>query len=298
MPFSPERKAVMAATATAAGLVAAKGAVGLATGSMAVLASATDSFMDLCVSVANLLALRVAERPADDGHQYGHGKAEGFAAFAEGLVVLSAGGWIAYEAVARLLDGKYAEPSGWPLAVMGFSLVATYLLVRHLRAVAKKTGSLILQADALHYQTDLLSNAGVLVALVLVNLLGIPAIDPAVSLLVAGYIAWGGVGVIRGGLDMLMDAAIEPEYVEAVEKAVAARPELAGHHYLKTRRSGNQRFVETHIVFKDPRLPLFHAHAVGDRVEDAIVAAVPGAVVTLHLDPCDDRAGECVLPTK
>jgi divalent metal cation (Fe/Co/Zn/Cd) transporter len=108
---------------------------------------------------------------------------------------------------------------------------------------------------------------------------------------------WGSLGVMKGGLDMLMDAAIEPEYLAAVEKAVADQPELAGHHFLKTRRSGKQRFVETHVVFKDPALPLYHAHAVGDRVEAAIEAAVPGAVVTLHLDPCDDsQAKGCPVP--
>lgn len=297
--FSPERKAVWVATFTAAGLVTAKAVVGFMTGSMAVLASAADSFLDLCVSFANLWALRVAERPANSTHPYGHGKMEGFAALGEGLVVAFSGGWIAWEASKRLINQQFSAPSGWPLVVMIISLIVTYFLVRYLRRMGKKTGSLILQADALHYQTDLLSNAGILVALILVWALKLPLIDPLVSLFVAVYIIWGGIGVVRNGRDMLMDMAIEPIYVEAVLQAIAAQPEIAGHHFLKTRRSGKNRFVEVHIVFHNPYLPLFTAHEIGDRVEDAIEAAVPGAIVTLHLDPCDDSPGKgCVLPNQ
>lgn len=291
MKISPERRAILAATGTAVFLTLIKTIIGLLSGSMAVLSSATDSLLDFFVSLVNLLALKKSESQATEKYRYGFGKIEGMGAIFEGTVVSVSGLLIGYFAIQKLISGQGIGQLGASLWVMAISMVVTGVLVWYLNRVARETGNLIIQSDALHYKTDLLTNGGVLIALVMIRLTGFVWIDGAISLVIAVYILHSAFGIIQDGYHVLMDGSIAEEEEQIAHDVIALeltpKGKVNGYHAFRTRRSGKKRFIEFHLVF-DTEITLVEAHRVSNRIECEISRQIPGAEILVHLDPADD----------
>lgn len=194
--------------------------------------------------------------------------------------------------VNRLIDGKGPETLGPSLYVMLFSIAITGALVWYLGKVAKKTGSLVVASDALHYKTDLLSNGAVLVGVVFMQFSGVLSVDSWISLAVSVYIVHSALGIIKEAVGMLMDRSLPEEedaVVRSIIEAEIARRNAESYHFFKTRKSGKKRHVEFHLVL-DPGISLYDAHEIADRIELEIRRRLEHAEVMIHLDPFDDSS--------
>jgi ferrous-iron efflux pump FieF len=289
--LSPARRATIVTTCASLALVAIKGTAGLLTGSVSVLASALDSLLDTLVSMLNAFAVHGAEKPRDENHNYGHGKLEGVAALFEGLFILGSAGFVLWRAIDKLLHPKPIAVAGLDLAmgVMVFSILSAWGIVTYLRHEGRKTRSLVLEADALHYRTDVWSNGAVLVGMVIIRLTGWQAADGILAAGIGLYIAWAALPLLRKGLDMLMDRALPEEITAKILEIATTHSRLVnGVHELRTRRSGEVNFVEFHIVL-DEHIPLGRAHRVADEIEARIRELEKSKwSVNIHLDPYDD----------
>lgn len=278
------KRAAAVSVATAVALVALKLGAGAVTGSLSVLASAVDSLMDIFASAINFVAIRAAARPADHDHAYGHGKAEGLAGLFQGVVIGGSGLYLGVESVRRLLAPRPVEQEAVGVAVMAVSTVASLLLVRYLRRVARETESIALEADSLHYATDVLANAGVLATLAAVRVTGFDLLDPIVSSAISAYIVYAAYGVLRGSVDHLMDRALPDDVVDRVREIALAHPEIEGIHDVKTRAVGARRFVEIHLEIDGSR-SLRDAHDAAVEVLRSIESEIPNTKVFVHTDP-------------
>jgi cation diffusion facilitator family transporter len=288
-----ERTAIAAASALAAGKLVA----GLATNSIGLLSAAADSLFDVAVSSLNLVSIRIADSPADEGHPFGHGKAESLAGLLQTAVIALVGGWLLVEAVRRLVRGARPEHAEWGIAVMVVATVVSWLITRHLLRVGRETDSLVLMADALHYQTDVWTNGGVLLGLALLWATGSGAFDALIGIAVAGVILGSAYRLLVRSINDLMDAALPEAEQRAIEEVIQRHRFVVDHRDLRTRRSGSQRHVDFTIV-ACRHLPLGEAHDLVDHVEREIAAIIPGAHVVVHAEPVtpDCRDGErCAL---
>jgi len=288
--MSPEKRATIVASSVAIILTIVKFAIGVASGSVAVLASAIDSLLDTLISIFNFFAIKKSEEKATENFQYGKGKVQAIAAVIEGTVITISGLYIMYVAVQKGLNGSTTTlltPSIW---VMILSIVITFGLVKYLLKVAKDTDNLVIKSDALHYQTDLWSNGVILLALVIVYVTGWDIVDAIFGFAIGIYIIYSAYEIIEEGVYILLDHAIDREVVEQIENIIASHPEVNGYHWLKTRTDGSVNFVEFHLVLL-PKMYLMEAHRISDQIEDKIVLLDDKKrwIITPHYDPYDDE---------
>jgi len=288
--MSPEKRATIVASSVAIILTIVKFAIGVASGSVAVLASAIDSLLDTLISIFNFFAIKKSEEKATEDFQYGKGKVQAIAAVIEGTVITISGLYIMYVAVQKGLNGSTTTlltPSIW---VMILSIVITFGLVKYLLKVAKDTDNLVIKSDALHYQTDLWSNGVILLALVIVYVTGWDIVDAIFGFAIGIYIIYSAYEIIEEGVYILLDHAIDREVVEQIENIIASHPEVNGYHWLKTRTDGSVNFVEFHLVLL-PKMYLMEAHRISDQIEDKIVLLDDKKrwIITPHYDPYDDE---------
>jgi ferrous-iron efflux pump FieF len=278
------RSAAYASIAVAAFLGAIKLWAVLRTDSTAMLGSLADTGLDLIASIATLVGVWIAAQPADREHRFGHGKAEALAAlFQVVLITLSAAG-IAVRATGQLLAGTRVASADEGIAVSVVAILATFGLMAWQRHVIRKTRSLAIRTDNLHYRSDLFLNLAVIAALALDRFAGIAGADPAFGLGIAGWLAWGAWRASSEALDHLMDKEWPEEKREAFVAALADHPELRGVHDLRTRTSGMHDFVQFHATV-DPQMTIAQAHRVMDELEARIEAEFPGVEVLIHPDP-------------
>ena len=288
-PLSPTEAARLLKLATNASvtvaliLIAAKGVAYWQTSSMSILASLVDSLMDSGASLLNLVAVRYALAPADRQHRFGHGKAESIAALAQSTFIIGSGLFLLFEAARRLADPAPLQAYGLGLAVMVFTIAATAALLLLQGHVIRRTGSAAIRADALHYRTDLLTNSGVIVALLLAQH-GWPGMDPLFAIVAGLYILWSARAIMRDAFNELLDRELPDEQRAQILAIAEGHPEVHGVHDLRTRSSGRIDFIELHLEL-DGGMSLFRSHTVSDEVEDAIIAAIPRADVVIHQDP-------------
>ncbi len=258
-------------------------------GSIAILASAVDSFLDLIVSIFNYFALHQSEKKADAKFNFGRGKLEAIAAVIEGSIISLSGLFIAYNAIMKLLNPKPIAYMDMSLIVMGVSIVLTGALVIFLLSVAKKSNNLVIRADALHYQTDLYTNGAILVALGVIHFTDFEIIDPLLGIGIAIYMIYSAYPIIKEGFLMLMDIALEEEEIEKIDTYLSLQNDINGHHHLTTRRSGSDIFITVHVVF-NISISLFDAHRISDRLEEGLDALFEDERVhtIIHMDPYDD----------
>ncbi|MHB1397386.1 MAG: cation diffusion facilitator family transporter [Trichloromonadaceae bacterium] len=287
-------RAARLSIATASGLALLKLGAGLATGSLAVLSSAIDSLLDILMSGVNFLAIRQAEQPADQSHPFGHGKFETLATLFQALVIAASGCWIIYESIQRLLSGTQPKQLGSGILVLLFSAVVSYWISRYLRRIGRQTESSALEADALHFAMDVYTNGALVVGLILIAWLQTPWLDPALSLLVACYILFEAVRLVRRGLRDILDEGL-PEAVrlEISDLIEAHQQYLVDYHHLRTRRAGSQKIIDFHLTVCK-HLSIEQAHDIADHLEKRIGQHIAGADVTIHIEPCprEDCPGE------
>jgi ferrous-iron efflux pump FieF len=270
----------------AAFLITIKTATGLLTGSISVWASLLDSAMDIFASVINFIAVRAAARPADEDHAYGHGKAESLAGLFQTFVIAVSGLYLIWQAIRRLITPHPISSEWIGIATMLIATVVSLALVARLRRVGRETESPALRSDAMHYVTDVYTNSGALLALLIIVITGWTIVDPLISILIALYILWSALGVGRESFDVLMDRRLPADIDEQVAGVVSRfRDEgVLGFHDLRTRRSGSLKFIDLHLeVERDKRLE--EAHDLTVRVLRAIEAEIPRSHVQIHTDP-------------
>ncbi|ACZ12598.1 cation diffusion facilitator family transporter [Sulfurospirillum deleyianum] len=294
-----QKKATIVSSATATLLIIIKLFIGLLSGSVAVLASAIDSVLDLIVSAFNYFAIAKAEQPADKTFNYGKGKIEALAAVIEGTIICMSGLFILYTAIKKLFYPEALSHLSSSIWVMLVSFILTTMLVAFLHHVAKKTHSMVIESDALHYKTDVLSNGAILLSLVAIHFTGFEMIDSIMGILISLYIIYSAYELIKDGVYILLDASLEEEIVENIQRLILAEKEISDFHDLKTRRSANTYFVDVHLVFS-PGISLLRAHHAGDKIEDNIKALAPEIewVINAHLDPYDDSNTDTLLHVK
>jgi ferrous-iron efflux pump FieF len=278
------RRVALAAVVTAALLVAIKTLAFILTDSMAMMASLADSALDVFASFVNLLAVRTALTPADREHRFGHGKAEPLAGLAQSAFIAGSSAFLVIESTERLLEPRPIEHGTAGLVVMGLSIAATLVLVTAQQVVVRRTGSIAIGADRMHYLSDILVNIGVVIGIVLATNFGILIADPIVGLLVAGVLAVGVWHVFRRSYDQLMDRELPDADRERIKQIVMRNSAVRDMHDLRTRAAGVHAFIQVHIEL-DPSLSLMSAHAVADEVEAALNEAFPNAEVIIHEDP-------------
>lgn len=287
--MTAQRKATIVSTSVAALLTIIKLIVGIASGSVAVLASAVDSILDMFVSIFNYFAIHNSEKPADSSFNYGRGKIEALASVIEGTIIAMSGLFLLYQAFDKAMTGKVSSYLNESLIIMIISLVITICLVIYLNGVAKKTNSMVIKADALHYKTDVYTNAAVLISLLLIQFTGYEIIDVIVGGGISIFIIYSAYELIRDGVLVLLDKSIEGEQVDEIIEIIKSEDRINTYHLLKTREAGHQTFVEVHLVF-DCLITLMDAHRVTDRVEDKIRAMDTSRdwIINIHMDPYDD----------
>lgn len=284
-----EKKATVISTSVAGLLVIIKMTVGIFSGSIAVLASAIDSLLDLTVSLFNYFALHNAEKDPDDKFHYGRSKIEPLAAVIEGTIISLSALFILYEALGKLTHQRAMEHIQESVVVMIISFVITAFLVGFLNLVAKKTKNMVIKADALHYKTDLFSNGAVLMALALISYTGEQLIDPILGVGIAIYMIYSAFPIIKEGVLMLLDAALSEEDINNIQNIIEREPIISAYHDLKTRESGSHIFISVHAVF-NVSISLYDAHLISDRVEDKIrkLFIDKKTHILIHMDPYDD----------
>ena len=288
--MSPQKKATLISTFVATLLVFVKLSIGIASGSVAVLASAIDSLLDTLVSLFNFFAIKKSEENPNEVYQYGKGKIQAIAAVIEGTVITVSGVYIIYVAIEKLTHKSTTSLLTPSIIAMVLSIVVTYLLVQYLLKVAKETDNIVIKADALHYQTDLWSNAAVLLALGLVYLTDLDAIDAIFGLGIGIYIIYSAYEIIQEGIEILLDKALDGNIVASIGEIISKHKEVSSYHWLKTRTDGSTNFVEFHMVLR-PNMLLLEAHRIADEVEDAIYKLDKNKkwIITPHFDPYDDE---------
>ncbi len=278
------RFATYASVAAAATLILVKFVAWLLTGSVSMLSTLVDSVLDMLASLLNLLAVRYALQPADHEHRFGHGKAEALAGLGQSLFIFGSAMWLLYEATKRLMAPVPLHNTSIGIAVMVFAIAVTLGLVAFQRYVVRKTGSVAIGADSLHYKGDVLVNLSVIAALVLASQFGLTYMDGVFGAGIALYILFTAGQIAWGSLHLLMDRELPDEDRERIRKIVLSHPEVQAMHDLRTRSSGLHAFIQLHIEM-DGNLPLWQAHDISDAVEAKIREAYPNAEVIIHQDP-------------
>ncbi|WP_374439258.1 cation diffusion facilitator family transporter [Pseudomonas panipatensis] len=284
--------ATSASLSVAVTLVITKAIAWWLSGSVSLLAGLTDSLLDGAASLLNLLAVRYSLRPADDDHRYGHGKAESLSGLGQALFIAVSAVLIGTQALDRLQHPEPLGATGWGILVMLLSLALTAALLVLQGHVIKRTGSLAVYADSLHYRSDLLLNASILVALLLARY-GFPRMDAVFGLGIAGYILWSAGQIARESLTVLMDEELPPEVGARMLELACQVPGVTGAHDLRTRVSGDRWFVQLHLELPG-EMRLSQAHELCDEAVLAIRKEYPRADVLVHADPLEVVGNESV----
>ncbi|AHK16359.1 MULTISPECIES: cation diffusion facilitator family transporter [Thalassolituus] len=277
------KRAALASMATGIILLIAKIFAWSASDSASVLSSLLDSSMDIVASMVNFFAIRYALMPADNDHPFGHYKAEGLAALVQSAFILGSAVVLLVHVLDRLANPQALHALSESIGVMLFSTMATIVLVLYQRWVYTKTGSLAIKADSAHYYGDILTSLAVVVALLAANW-QVYWLDPAVALIIALVLLYSVYGIVRDGLNVLMDRALEEEDEHALIDLISNCEGVRGYHDLRTRQSGVVQFIQFHLEL-DGTQSLKSAHAIGDRLEAQIQERFPRAEILVHHDP-------------
>lgn len=275
-------------------LVLTKLVVGIITGSVSIVSEAAHSAVDLLAALIAYYAVSTSDKKPDRNHAYGHGKIENISGAVEAILIIVAAIWIIYEAGQKLSAHELPQELEYGMAIMALSIVVNYFVSRRLFAVAKRTQSHALEADALHLQADIWTSVGVLVGLVAIKVTGLYWLDPAIAIVVAAIIFKAGYNMTRKSMRELADIALPEEEQAIIEDIIAKHPQIKNYHRLRTRRSGSKRLVDVHIMMAAD-LQLDQAHEVCSEIENRIKALFSPCDVVIHQEPfaiSGGRSGE------
>ncbi len=278
------RSAALASMGVAIMLVGLKSWATWRTGSTAMLGSLADSMLDLVASGVTLFGVWFASQPADREHRFGHGKAEALAAIVQVMLIAVSAFGIAARAVSQLASGPQTAAANDGILVSIIAILATFALIAWQRHVIRRTGSVAIRTDSVHYQSDLLLNLGVIAALVLDQYAGFALADPLFGLAIAGWLAWGAWSAAGEAVNQLLDREWPDEKRQAFVEAAALHPELSNLHDLRTRTSGAHDFAQFHVDLPGT-MTVARAHEIIDRVEEDLCARFPGTELLIHIDP-------------
>jgi len=288
--MSPQKRATIVASSIATILTLVKFTIGVVSGSISLLASAIDSLLDTVISIFNFFAIKKSEEKANDRFQYGKSKVQAIAGVIEGTIITLSGLYIIYESIRKVIYGSKIELVTPAIVVMLLSIGVTFLLIEYLMGVATKTDNIVIKADALHYKTDLISNGVILLALLLVYITHWDIIDAIFGFGIGIYIIYSAYEIIKEGVFILLDHALDKELIAKIEKIISEHPLVNSYHWLKTRTDGTHNFVEFHLVL-EPEMTLLEAHYISDQIELKIreLDNKRTWVITPHYDPYDDE---------
>lgn len=264
-------------------LAVMKAIVGMLSGSLSVMASSVDSFLDMIVSAVNYFTIKTAAEPPDKEHPYGHGKFEALSELFQGIIISASGIYLAWESVRKIMNPIPIEQETLALGVMGVSFVVTLGLVLFLRKTFNHTGSIVLKADSMHYQTDLYSNGAIIGGLLLTKFFGWDILDGVLSFFISGMILWGAWPLLRESFYMLTDREIESIDREKIIKILDVSGGIEGWHALRTRRNGSGIDMDVHLEFSKKVL-LVEAHDVALDIENKIQKLFPQIMILTHFD--------------
>jgi len=291
--FSTKTGATRLLITVVVGLIIFKVVVSWLSGSISILAQAADSLLDLFAGIITFSAIRIAAKPADAEHPYGHGKIEDIAGVAQGVLIFIAGGLIIYSAIGRIIEGSSIQLAEAGIVVMAISIVVSIFLSRHLLQVSQISGSIALEANARNIATDVYSASAVLVGLAIVRFTGLNILDPVIAIGVAIYILKVALGTIRKPISGLLDEKLPPSQQAVIEGCLRKHSrEVCGFHALRTRRAGSQSYIDLHLVMASD-ISLEQAHQICDRIEVEIQSTLHEASVTIHAEPCDNECEQC-----
>ena len=277
------KRAALLAIVVSGLLIVVKGVAWWHTGSVAILAAMTDSLVDFFASFTNILVLRFALQPADKNHYFGHGKAESLAALAQSAFITGSAAFLLLQGIQRLANPVVIENNGFGVLVSAIAIVLTFLLLLYQRSVIRLTQSPAIQADALHYQTDLLMNAAILIAMLL-NSYGFIYADALFAIGIALYIFVNAAKMFWDAVQTLLDHALPEADIAQIIQLAESQAQVLGVHDIGTRQVGNIKFIQLHLELQD-ELPLIEAHAIADAVEQQILSAFPTAQIVIHQEP-------------
>ena len=290
-------RAALASIAMAVTLIGLKTWAALETSSMAMLGSLADSGLDLLASLVVLAGVRIAAVPADTDHRFGHGKAEALAALIQVILISISAIFIGFRSVERLIAGAPTQDAGLGIAVSLVAMAFTFALIAYQRMVVRRTGSVAIATDRLHYASDLMLNGSVIIALVLDQFVGLTGADALFGLLIALWLLWGAWTSSTHALNQLMDREWPEDLRERFLAAAKEYPELAGLHDLRTRTSGTHHFAQFH-VWVPGDWTVQHAHDRMDRIEEELQERFPATEILIHLDPEGHTDRETMLPSE
>ncbi len=278
------QRAAFASVSMALFLLGLKGWAAWQTGSVSMLGSLADTTLDIVASLVTLFSVRLAAQPADDDHAYGHGKAEALAALFQTGIISASALAIGWRGISLIGDSHAPESPELGIGVSLVAIIATLALVSFQRYVVRKTGSVAIQADRVHYASDLVLNASVIAALFLDSILHVHGADPVFGIGIGLWLLWHAKEVAVHAVDQLMDKEWPEEKRERFLAVARSHPELKGIHDFRTRSSGAHEFVQFH-VWVDPGMTVREAHRVMDEVEAQLKVEFPGTEILIHPDP-------------
>lgn len=255
-----------------------------ASGSVAILASLTDSALDLAASLATFFAVRWAAAPPDAEHRHGHGKGGAMAALVQSGLIFASALFIGWEAVLRIFDPRPVTSGSWAVTVVLISIALTGWLVWMQDRAIRRSGSMAVKADRAHYAADLAAGVVVLVGVASGAFLSAPGLDAAAGLIVAVWLFWGALALLKEAADHLLDRAVPDADRIAITTAVLADPRISGVHQLRSRMVGPVLSVQMHVDL-EPSLTLEQAHDIVVEAENRLLAAFPRADILIHADP-------------
>lgn len=268
-------------------VVAVKLGGGAASHSVSVLGEAMQSSVDIAVSLGVLAAVRIAQKPPDDDHPYGHGKAELLLSLVQMILILAASGFILYKAYLRFLSPEVVRVD-WALITMGIAVVLDALVMWRIGRVVTATGSMALRSEVLHLRGDLLMSLGIIVGLLLVGLTGATWLDPLAAASFTLIAVYGALVQLRKVFHDLMDGSLPADEIARVREILESHPEVRGFHNLRSRALGSTRIVDLHVLFDDD-LTFVNAHRLAETIEEEIGKAIGGGHVTIHYEPAEDE---------
>ncbi|ABS46066.1 MULTISPECIES: CDF family cation-efflux transporter FieF [Yersinia pseudotuberculosis complex] len=278
------KAAALSATALASILLIIKIFAWWHTGSVSLLAALVDSLVDLAASLTNLFVVRYSLQPADEEHTFGHGKAESLAALAQSMFISGSALFLFLTGFRHLASPEPLQDPSIGIGVTLVALFSTLILVTFQRWVVRKTHSQVIRADMLHYQSDVLMNGAILIALAL-SWYGFRRADALFALGIGVYILYSALRMGYEAVQSLLDRALPDDERQQIIDIVTSWPGVIGAHDLRTRRSGQTRFIQLHLEMED-MMPLMEAHVLAEQVEHALLYRFPGADVLIHQDPC------------
>ncbi len=254
------------------------------TDAITILASLTDSLLDLAASLINFFAVRFALQPADNKYRFGYSKAEDLAVFSQASFFCISGLFLIFQSIKRIITPERIENGEVGLLVIGFSLVLSVLLIMYQRFVISKTNSTIVKADYLHYAVDIFSNIAVIISLYFSFYFELYIIDPLFGLAIAIYIIYGAWSLLQKAIKSLLDHEVVGEEKAWIEKTLKSNKDIIEELDFKPRYAGSKLFVQFHVEL-DPNLKLIEAHHIVEKIENKIITKFPNCEILIHKDP-------------